>query len=106
MGDGGSYLLGFLLAFVSIISFTKYPLELSEFSATAIYIPIMLFTVPILDMISVIVYRVWNGRSPFFPDRVHLHYRLLSRGISHRDTVLLIYLLSAFAGAISISFIL
>lgn len=105
MGDGGSYLLGFLLAFVSIISMTKNPLELPETSATAIYIPMMLFSVPILDMVAVITYRLLDGRSPFFPDRIHLHHRLMSRGISHRDTVLLIYLFSIFAVSVSISFV-
>ena len=104
MGDGGSYLLGFLIAFVSIISVTKYPLGSLEVSVTALYIPIMLFFVPILDMISVITYRILDGRSPFFPDKIHLHHRLMSRGISHRNTVLLIYLFSIFAASIGISF--
>ena len=106
MGDGGSYLLGFLLAFFSIISFTQYPEDLSASSATAIYIPLMLFSVPILDMVAVIVYRILDGRSPFFPDTIHLHHRLMSRGISHKDTVMLIYLFSTFAAVISISFVL
>ncbi len=106
MGDGGSYMLGFMLASLSVISITKYPSELSGTSATAIYIPIMLFFIPILDMVSVIIYRVLDGRSPFFPDKIHLHHRLMARGISHRDTVLLIYLFSVFATSISISFIL
>ena len=106
MGDGGSYLLGVLLAFVSIISFSKPSIDLSEISTSAIYIPIILFSVPILDMISVIIFRILNGRSPFFPDRAHLHHRLMNRGISHRNTVLLIYLFSAFAACISISFVL
>ncbi len=106
MGDGGSYLLGVLLAFASIISFSKTSFELSEVSTSAIYIPIILFSVPILDMMSVIVYRVLDGRSPFFPDRAHLHHRLMNRGISHRNTVLLIYVFSVFTACISISFIL
>ena len=106
MGDGGSYLLGSLLAFVSIISFSKTSLELPNISTTAIYIPIILFSVPILDMMAVIVFRILQGRSPFFPDKAHLHHRLMNKGISHRNTVILIYLFSVFATCISISFVL
>ena len=48
MGDGGSYLLGFLLSLVSIISTTRYPFGNSETFATAIYVPMILFSIPIL----------------------------------------------------------
>ena len=97
MGDGGSYLLGFLLAFVSIITTTRYSLGTSETFATAIYVPIILFFVPIFDMCSVIISRILGGRSLFHPDMKHLHHRLMARGIKHRDAVLIIYLLSLFA---------
>ncbi len=105
MGDGGSYLLGFLLAFVSIISTTRFSLGNSETLATAIYIPIILFSVPILDMCSVIISRILDGRSPFYPDNQHLHHRLIARGLKHRDAVMVIYLLSIFALTLSNSLI-
>ena len=105
MGDGGSYLLGFLLAFVSIVSTTRYPLGMSETFATAIYVPMILFSVPIFDMSSVIFSRILNQKSPFFPDKEHIHHKLMSKGLGHRNTVLLIYLFSLFAASISISFI-
>ncbi len=105
MGDGGSYLLGFLLAFVSIISTTKYSIGSSETFATAIYVPLILFSIPIFDMFSVIISRVINGRSPFYPDKEHLHHRLMAKGISHRNTVLLIYSFAVFVALISISFV-
>ena len=106
MGDGGSYLLGFLLAFVSIISTTRYPLEDSETFATAIYLPIILFSIPIFDMLIVIISRILDGRSPFFPDKKHLHHRLMGTGLSHKNSVLLIYFFSAFTAALSIVFVL
>lgn len=105
MGDGGSYLLGFLLAFVSIISTTRYTFGTSETFATAIYIPIILFLVPIFDMFAVIVKRIFSGRSPFYPDSEHLHHVLMAKGLSHRNTVLLIYLMSVFMASISVSLI-
>lgn len=105
MGDGGSYLLGFLLAFVSIISTARFPIGISETFATAIYIPAILFSIPIFDMCLVILTRIWRRRSPFLPDKEHLHHKLMAIGISHKNTVLLIYSLSVFMALISISFI-
>ena len=46
---------------------------------------------PIIDAFWIIVRRLAQGRSPFSPDRGHLHHRLLDVGLSHRQTVLLIY---------------
>ena len=48
--------------------------------------------VPALDMLLAIVRRTRAGRSPFSPDKMHLHHRLLQIGHSHRRVVLLIYL--------------
>ena len=105
MGDGGSYLLGFLLAFVSIISTTRYPFGSTETFATAIYVPAILFSIPIFDMFYVIFSRVLDRRSPFLPDKKHLHHKLMAKGLSHKNTVLLILLLSVSTALLSISFI-
>lgn len=105
MGDGGSYLLGFLVSFVSIISTTRYPLGNSEIFATAIYIPIILFSIPIFDMLSVITSRILDRRSPFYPDKEHLHHRLIAAGINHKNSVLLIYSFSVFTASISVAFV-
>jgi UDP-GlcNAc:undecaprenyl-phosphate/decaprenyl-phosphate GlcNAc-1-phosphate transferase len=48
--------------------------------------------VPALDMLLAIVRRTRAGRSPFSPDKMHLHHRLLQIGHSHRRVVLLVYL--------------
>ena len=106
MGDGGSYLLGFLIAIVSIISTTRYPLGNSETFATAIYLPIIIFSIPIFDMVRVIIKRIIDGRSPFYPDKQHLHHRLMQSGLSHKNTVLLIYLLSTFTASLGITFVI
>jgi UDP-GlcNAc:undecaprenyl-phosphate GlcNAc-1-phosphate transferase len=47
--------------------------------------------VPIIDTFWIIVRRLSQGRSPFTPDRQHIHHRLLDLGLSHRQTVLVIY---------------
>jgi hypothetical protein len=47
--------------------------------------------VPIIDTFWIIVRRISERRSPFTPDRTHIHHRLLDLGLSHRQTVLVIY---------------
>ena len=105
IGDGGSYLLGFLMAFVSIISTTRYPFGSTETFATAIYVPVILFAIPIFDMFFVIFSRILNRRSPFLPDKKHIHHKLMAKGLSHKNTVLLIYFLSVSTALLSVSFI-
>ena len=51
--------------------------------------------VPLLDLLMAVVRRTRKGMSPFSPDKMHLHHRLLEIGHSHRRAVLLIYLWAA-----------
>jgi UDP-GlcNAc:undecaprenyl-phosphate GlcNAc-1-phosphate transferase len=63
--------------------------------------------VPALDTLLAIIRRTRAGRSPFSPDKMHLHHRLLQIGHSHRRVVLLIYLwvgIAAFGAASTIFF--
>ena len=87
MGDSGSNLLGFILAITTIIILrNQSDIGIIPFS-------FMLFFVPILDMLKVIIIRVNSGKSPFYPDRNHLHFQLLEKNISERKVRLIIYLL-------------
>ena len=85
MGDGGSYFLGFALASISIIGPAK------EFTGVSLLLPLMILLLPLADMSAVVMGRLRSGCSPFYPDRRHLHHRLLRAGFSHRHTVFLIY---------------
>jgi len=58
--------------------------------------------VPIIDAFWIIVRRLVQRRSPFSPDRGHLHHRLLDVGLSHRQTVLLIYAICIGLGGLSL----
>ncbi|MBE9179503.1 undecaprenyl/decaprenyl-phosphate alpha-N-acetylglucosaminyl 1-phosphate transferase [Oculatella sp. LEGE 06141] len=98
MGDSGSYFIGFTIAGISVVGLVK------SAAATAILIPLFVLAVPILDMSAVIVARLCNGRSPFRADRRHLHHRLLQAGLSHRFTVLVIYVLTFWSGSLAIAF--
>ena len=90
MGDGGSYFLGNSLAILSIIGFTNLNGSINPIT------PFILFSVPIFDMIFVIKSRVQNGLSPFYPDKRHLHHRLIRAGFTYKRTVLIIYLINIF----------
>jgi UDP-GlcNAc:undecaprenyl-phosphate GlcNAc-1-phosphate transferase len=56
---------------------------------------VAILVVPFVDMMLAVVRRTRAGRSPFAPDKQHLHHRLLEIGHSHRRTVLLMYLWAA-----------
>ncbi|HSU36941.1 MAG TPA: undecaprenyl-phosphate alpha-N-acetylglucosaminyl 1-phosphate transferase, partial [Propionibacteriaceae bacterium] len=62
----------------------------------ALFAPIIVLAavvfVPVLDLVMAVVRRTRKGMSPFAPDKMHLHHRLLEIGHSHRRAVLLIYL--------------
>lgn len=91
LGEGGSLLTGFMLGVLAIISGAKI--------ATAV----LIMGIPILDVAWVIVRRLWRGASPFrTADTTHLHFRLMDAGLSHRQVVLLLYVLTAAFGGTAI----
>ncbi|MBI1961295.1 MAG: undecaprenyl/decaprenyl-phosphate alpha-N-acetylglucosaminyl 1-phosphate transferase [Parcubacteria group bacterium] len=91
LGEGGSVWLGFMLGVLAIISGGKV--------ATAL----LVMGVPILDVGWVIVRRVFlEKRSPAIGDSKHLHFRLLTAGLSHRASVLLLWGLAALFGVASL----
>lgn len=88
MGDGGSYLLGFALGATSLLIPHMQP------NWQSALVPFVLLALPILEMTRVIVRRLSQGHSPFYPDRGHIHHLLLDSGFSQRETVSLIVSLS------------
>ena len=88
MGDGGSNFLGFMISILSLYAFKSLngPINLN-FS-------LGILILPIYDMIFVILKRISAKKSPFFPDRSHLHHRLLKSGLSEKKVVCFIYLLA------------
>jgi UDP-GlcNAc:undecaprenyl-phosphate GlcNAc-1-phosphate transferase len=89
MGDAGSQLLGFA---VGVLSLRATQTGESAVSAAA---PILLLALPILDTLSVMVQRVSEGRSPFSPDKNHIHHKLLAFGFDHHEAVMVIYAIQA-----------
>ena len=110
MGDSGSMLLGLLLAAsaVSTSGQEDYASAASNTASSAaqlslplfipILVPALVLAVPFLDLVLAVLRRTRAGRSPFAPDKMHLHHRLLELGHSQRRAVLLMYAWSAIIG--------
>lgn len=100
MGDSGSMLIGVMLAAATTTASGRIPFasadgrDLVGLLAPLIVLLAVVF-VPMLDLVLAVVRRTRAGASPFSPDKMHLHHRLLEIGHSHRRAVLLIYLWSA-----------
>jgi len=96
MGDTGAQLLGFLLAAISIKGTIK------SAAAFAIAVPILALGIPIYDTMFAVIRRKINGKPIMQADRGHLHHRLLDMGLTQKQTVLIMYLISAVLGGIAI----
>jgi UDP-GlcNAc:undecaprenyl-phosphate GlcNAc-1-phosphate transferase len=78
-GTSGVQFVGYTLAVLAILGTAK------------VAVALLVLGVPIIDTFWIIVRRLSERRSPFSPDRTHIHHRLLDLGLSHRQTVLVIY---------------
>lgn len=90
LGDTGSMVVGFVLAFQIILY-----LNLSASSESAVFknAPIFvmaLISYPLLDTLRVFIVRIRNGNSPFKADRNHIHHHLINLGLSHKYATLAI----------------
>jgi UDP-GlcNAc:undecaprenyl-phosphate GlcNAc-1-phosphate transferase len=90
IGTSGTMFVGYTLAILSILGTAK------------VAVALLVLGVPIIDTFWIIVRRAAAGRSPFSPDRGHIHHRLLDLGLTHRQTVVLIYVLTAGLGVLSL----
>lgn len=91
LGEGGALFIGFMLGVLSIISGSKITTTL------------LVVGIPALDVLWVILQRLFRKESPFsHADRKHLHFQLLSAGLSKRESVLLLYLIALVFGSLAI----
>lgn len=96
MGDTGAQLLGFLLAAISIEGAIK------SATAFAIAVPILALGIPIYDTLFAMIRRKINGKPIMQADKGHLHHRLLDMGLTQRQAVIIMYLISAVLGSFAI----
>src|ERR671930_234908 len=85
MGDSGAMLLGFVLATVSVQGLLKTA------ATVALFFPLLVLAVPILDTGFVVARRLKHGQKFYLPDQAHLHHRFLRRGFSQPRAVLYLY---------------
>jgi|TARA_B100000614_G_scaffold238818_2_gene237909 UDP-GlcNAc:undecaprenyl-phosphate/decaprenyl-phosphate GlcNAc-1-phosphate transferase len=108
MGDSGALMLGLLMAVSAIAitgQITPSQLDPDNFGRSQllgafipILLPITIVLLPLLDFGLAIIRRVGAGKSPFSPDRKHLHHRMLDMGHSDRTAVLIFYAWTAIIG--------
>lgn len=98
MGDTGSQFLGFILGVLVIVMTQKVN------PAVSAVLPLLIFGLPVIDTVTVMVRRLLAGRSPFAPDKNHIHHRLLAIGFSHYETVVLLYFIQF--GFVTIAYLL
>ncbi|WP_040163776.1 MraY family glycosyltransferase [Microbacterium gorillae] len=114
MGDSGALLLGLLLGTGTVAitgQITPEMLDPEVFGRSqlvgaflpVILLPVIVVVLPLTDFLLAVVRRMGAGRSPFSPDRKHLHHRMLDLGHSDRDAVIVFY---AWTAVISLSVLL
>ena len=99
IGDTGAQFLGFCLAIISILGIAK------TYTAIVLVAPLIVLALPICDTLFAIVRRVIKGKSLkaiFSPDTGHLHYKLMKRGYTQKQAVLILYAISATLGMFAI----
>ncbi|HEP1843317.1 TPA: undecaprenyl/decaprenyl-phosphate alpha-N-acetylglucosaminyl 1-phosphate transferase [Streptococcus suis] len=87
LGDTGALFIGFMIGVLSLQG-------LKNSTAVAVVTPMIILGVPITDTVMAIIRRKLSGKKISEADRMHLHHRLLSLGLTHRGTVLVIYAIS------------
>ena len=101
MGDSGALLLGFLLAAISVQGLLKTA------ATVALFFPLLVLAVPIVDTTFVVVRRLKHGEKIFEGDQAHLHHRFLRRGFSQPRAAMTIWAwcLSLAAAALATRFV-
>ncbi len=97
MGDGGSLVLGFTLAFLTT-RLTYVQTDAADPRWDRMVVPLVLLAVPLYDMLSVIVIRLTQGRSPFVGDLQHLSHRFEGRGLSRPRVAVAVWTLALISG--------
>lgn len=98
MGDTGAMFLGYTLGVISVQGLFKF------YAAISFLVPILILALPILDTASAILRRLAEGKSPFTPDRSHIHHKLIDMGLSQKQAVGFLYAVSGTLSVIAILF--
>lgn len=89
MGDTGSLTIGLLLATMAIRLSMSDPLKERALPG-AIVLAFSFLIVPMLDVVRVVIHRLRNGKSPFLPDKNHIHHKFIALGMPQRQAMICI----------------
>ncbi|MCI9330967.1 MAG: undecaprenyl/decaprenyl-phosphate alpha-N-acetylglucosaminyl 1-phosphate transferase [Oscillibacter sp.] len=92
MGDTGATFLGFILATMSIQGLFKF------YAVISFAVPFLILGLPIFDTTFAFIRRIAHGQSPMHADRGHIHHRLIDMGLSQKQAVATLYVISAMLG--------
>lgn len=95
MGDTGALFLGFVLSYISIEGVMK------SAAIITVFLPVLILGVPIFDTTFAMLRRILSGRNIMSADKGHLHHRLLSHGMTQRETVTSLYVISVIFGVLA-----
>ena len=96
LGDCGSLFIGFMLSALALAGAGKTP------TIVAVAIPVVSFGLPVLETVLSVLRRFLSGQPLFTADRQHIHHKLLERGFSQQQVVLILYVVSAICGLLSL----
>lgn len=92
MGDTGAMFIGYSLACLSILGLFK------AYAVVAFFVPVLLYLLPIYDLLFAAVRRILSGKSPTQGDKSHLHHKLIALGLSQKKAVAVLYCTAALLG--------
>lgn len=98
MGDTGALFLGYTLAVLSIQGCFKLN------GIITFWVPMLVFALPLADTAFAFLRRILTGKSPFKPDRGHLHHKLIDKGYDQKHAVMILYAVSGILGISAILF--
>lgn len=96
MGDTGALFLGYTLAVISVFGVFKLHAVL------AFLVPFAIFALPLFDTLFAICRRVLSGKSPFAPDRGHIHHKLIDMGFTQKESVKILYSICGIFGLVAV----
>ena len=92
MGDTGSTFLGFILASISVQGLFKM------YAVISFMVPFLILGVPFFDVTFAVIRRLAKGQNPMTADRGHIHHRLIDMGLSQKQSVAIVYMLTGVLG--------
>ena len=93
MGDTGSLTLGYIISFL-VIKYSMYNPNITMYTEGALLIAFSTLIVPLFDVVRVVLLRIRTGKSPFQPDKNHIHHKLLAIGMTTKRAMVYLIIMA------------